>query len=213
MTGQYRALPLKGKVMDGLRAYREDELEAGDLCLGQFAVDTDDRRMHVRAYDHWVSILRGRACPSLEDLEPAGVAGPRQVLLDLRTNPRDPELTCIGGALIGECGARNIRRLSEIPRGSFLALLTAHYRHAALSRQPIAFEGEHVSLRGNDSFYRGVLLPLSSDGHDVDFVYGAISWREGAERALAAGIEAEVGRSEALLDRAVPLRPERAVTA
>jgi hypothetical protein len=35
------------------------------------AIGTDERRMHVRAYNHWVSLLDGRDFPSIEDLEPA----------------------------------------------------------------------------------------------------------------------------------------------
>src|SRR5439155_1410348 len=48
------------------------------------AIGTDERRMHVRAYNHWVSLLEGRDFPSIEDLEPAEVedfAG-HSVLLD-----------------------------------------------------------------------------------------------------------------------------------
>ena len=36
-------------------------------------IGTDERRMHVRAYNHWVSLLRGRDFPSIEDLEPDDV--------------------------------------------------------------------------------------------------------------------------------------------
>jgi len=34
------------------------------------AIGSDERRMHVRAYNHWVSLLEGRDFPSIEDLEP-----------------------------------------------------------------------------------------------------------------------------------------------
>ena len=37
------------------------------------AIGTDERRMHVRAYNYWVSLLEGRDFPSIEDLEPADV--------------------------------------------------------------------------------------------------------------------------------------------
>src|SRR3569623_756832 len=36
-------------------------------------IGTDERRMHVRAYNHWVSLLRGRAYQSIEDLDPADI--------------------------------------------------------------------------------------------------------------------------------------------
>src|ERR1044071_3099804 len=37
------------------------------------AIGTDERRMHVRAYNYWVSLLDGRDFPSIEDLVPADV--------------------------------------------------------------------------------------------------------------------------------------------
>jgi hypothetical protein len=155
-------------------------------------VDTEDRRMQARAYAEWTAMLRGRACPSLEDLEATGLAGPCQLLLDLRQDAYDPEFVVIGGALLAECGLRQVSRLSNAPAGSFLSLLAAHYRQVAMSRYPLAFEGDNTSLRGHESSYRGMLLPLASDGVTVDFVYGIISWREGADAGLASGIEAEL---------------------
>lgn len=184
--------------MSGLRAYEEEaDLGAGELVLEMLLeAGLDDRRAHVRAYDRWIAMLRGRSCPSIEDLEPSGVAGPRDILIDLRRDETDPDLVCIGGALLADCGRRGMKRLSQVPRGSFLSLLTAHYRQVVFSRQPIAFEGEQEA-DGRASIYRGILLPLSSDGENVDFVHGTISWRELADAGLAAQIAMEVERSNA----------------
>jgi len=155
----------------------------------------DDRRSNARAFEAWRDMLRGRICPSIEDLEPTGVAGPRDILIDLRGNCEDPALTCIGGALIAECGARGLKRVSQIPAGSFLALLAAHCRYAASTRHPIAFEGERGGEDGRSSFYRAILLPFSSDGEEVDFVQGRIGWRQAAEQDLSDGIREELERA------------------
>ena len=37
-------------------------------------IGTDERRMHVRAYNQWVSLLEGRDYPSIEDLDPGNIA-------------------------------------------------------------------------------------------------------------------------------------------
>ena len=37
------------------------------------AIGGDERRMHVRAYNYWASLLGNRALPSIEDLEPADI--------------------------------------------------------------------------------------------------------------------------------------------
>jgi hypothetical protein len=49
--------------------------------------------------------------------------------------------------------------------------------------------------------YRGIILPLSSDGERVDFIHGTISWREPADRRLTADIEGQVARSGAVSPR------------
>ena len=36
-------------------------------------IGNDERRMHVRAYNYWSSLLRDREFPSIEDLEPGDV--------------------------------------------------------------------------------------------------------------------------------------------
>ena len=48
------------------------------------AIGTDERRMHVRAYNYWASLLNGRDFPSLEDLQADKIEefGPHSVILD-----------------------------------------------------------------------------------------------------------------------------------
>jgi len=164
-----------------------------------------DEQAHIRAYERWSDMLRGRACPSIEDLDGKDVAGPCDILLDLRWGGEDPQLVCVGGALLADCGKRGMKRVSEVPTGSFLALLTAHHPQAARSRLPIAFDGE----RRRDEVaigYRGILLPLSSDGEEVDFIYGTISWREPASPALASQIQRQAAQA-ATVRAAAPASP------
>jgi hypothetical protein len=118
------------------------------------------------------------------------------LLIDLRRDGDDPELTCIGGALVADCGVRGLKRLSQAPRGSFLALLAAHYRYAVLVRHPIAFQGERIGEDGRLCAYRAILLPYSSGADMVDFVAGRMSWREPAGQALSDGIRRELERAQ-----------------
>lgn len=149
------------------------------------------RRGHERAFRRWTEMRHGRACPSIEDLEPANIAGPGDMLMDLRNSEENPRLVCIGGALLQDCGKKGMTRLSDIPCDSFLGLLTAHHRKVSGSREPSVFEGERQGPDG-PIIYRAILLPLSSDGKIVDFIYGSIGWRAPAGEALAAQIESDV---------------------
>ncbi len=151
------------------------------------AIGTDERRMHVRAYNHWASLLDGRAYPSTEDLEPDHPDfGSNSVLLDFTTGADNPSISFLGEALRGECDLpADIQTIDEVPSRSLLSRLTDHYLQIIANRAPIGFEAEFVNHRGNNTFYRGILMPFSSDDDTIDFIYGVINWKEVAEDSLA----------------------------
>jgi hypothetical protein len=168
-------------------------------------IGVDERRMHVRAYNYWVSLLDGRPYPSINDLDPAtlGDFGPHSVLLDFSEGGEDPGVAWLGRALRDECNLTgDIRRIGEVPKRSLLSRLTDHYLQIIANRAPIGFEAEFVSQGGRNTMYRGILMPFSSSGETIDFIYGVINWKEiagdaiiadiarEAERALAAGVPA-----------------------
>ncbi len=173
--------------MDGLRGL-DDRIDTGGDDYGDGGVSdrpldigTDERRMHVRAYNHWVSLLKGRPYPSMEDLDPESIAdfGPNSVLLDFSDGIGDPTIRYLGRALRDECGVMpSIRRVADVPSRSLLSRLTDHYLQIIANRAPIGFEAEFVSLRGHNTFYRGILMPFSSNGDTIDYIYGVINWKE-----------------------------------
>ncbi|MCE3543829.1 hypothetical protein LXJ56_26995, partial [Escherichia coli] len=60
-------------------------------------------------------------------------------------------------------------------------------------RAPIGFEAEFVGTRGRTTLYRGILMPFSSDGEAIDFIYGVINWKEMVDEATQATLDAELG--------------------
>src|SRR3546814_8752803 len=78
-------------------------------------IGTDERRMHVRAYNYWVSLLRGRPFPSVADLDPTSLNdfGPHSVLLDFTRDPTIPSIAYVGHALREE-GGRSEEHTSEL---------------------------------------------------------------------------------------------------
>lgn len=148
------------------------------------AIGSDERRMHVRAYNFWVSLLGGRAYPSIEDLDPDHAAdfGPHSVLLDFTGGLEDPAIAFLGDALRHECALpHEIHTIADVPSRSLLSRLTDHYLQILANRAPIGFEAEFVSQRGRGTMYRGILMPFSSDDDTIDFVYGVINWKEVGE--------------------------------
>jgi hypothetical protein len=197
--------------MDSYRDFPSDfepSSEAGESDVPKqsvaSAIGTDERRMHVRAYNYWVSLLDGRDYPSIEDLEPADLAdfAPHSVLLDFTSGRDNPATPYIGAAIREECDINDeVRTIDDVPSRSLLSRLTDHYMQIIANRAPVGFEAEFVNQRGDELCYRGILMPLSSDGDTIDFIYGVINWKkvdEGQDRSPApVPVEAKAGPEDA----------------
>jgi hypothetical protein len=170
-------------------------------------IGTDERRMHVRAYNYWVSLLRGRAYPSMADVDPNNIEdfGPHSVLLDFTRSTEDPAVAFIGDAIRAECSIGNeIRTVSDVPSRSLLSRLTDHYLQIIANCSPIGFEAEFVGQNGRNTMYRGILMPLSSDGERIDFIYGVINWKVAADAQVTAGLLGEMTRAVASASAPAP---------
>ena len=158
--------------------------------------------MHVRAYNHWVSLLRGRDFPSIEDLEPNDVEdfASHSVLLDFTCGHDDPAIPYVGTAIRDECGLNDdVRTIAEVPSRSLLSRLTDHYLQIIANRSPVGFEAEFENPIGDTICYRGILMPFSSDGDAIDFIYGVINWKH------VDATEAETPDAAAATPTAVPI--------
>ncbi len=161
-------------------------------------VGTDERRMHVRAYNYWVSLLEGRAYPSIEDLNPENLGdfGPNSVLLDFTGGVDHPAISWLGDKLRIACELpEGVASVADIPSRSLLSRLTDHYMQIIANRAPVGFEAEFTSDAGAEIMYRGILMPFSSDDDTIDFIYGVINWKETADAALSASLADEVSRA------------------
>ncbi|MGP1352957.1 MAG: PAS domain-containing protein [Parasphingopyxis sp.] len=185
--------------MENPRPFDADEADSADAAIeAPPEIGTDERRMHVRAYNHWASLLRDRAYPSIEDLDPASIGdfGPNSVLLDFTGNVSDPAIAWLGGALRAECDIEDgIESISDVPPRSLLSRLTDHYMQIIANQAPVGFEAEFENHRGANTLYRGILMPFSSDDDSIDFIYGVINWKEVAAPELQADLQDAVGQA------------------
>jgi hypothetical protein len=162
------------------------------------AIGQDERRMQVRAYNHWASLLGDRMFPQIEDLDPANLPdfGPCSVLLDFSAGIEDPAVRFLGDKLAMECGADGaINQLSDVPPRSLLSRITDHYMQILANQAPIGFEAEFVNQNGAAILYRGILLPYSSDDDTIDFIYGVINWKEIADQVTADELLLEIDQA------------------
>jgi hypothetical protein len=166
-----------------------------------------ERRMHVRAYNYWVSLLGSRSFPSIEDLAPEDVAdfGPNSVLLDFSMGIEDPAIIYLGAALRDQCGiAGHVERTSQVPPRSLLTRLTDHYLQIIANAAPVGFEAEFTNQRGSEILYRGILMPFSSDDETIDFIYGVVSWKELASQNEIDALGLEMAQALQLNPSATP---------
>ncbi|MFN3515839.1 MAG: hypothetical protein ACK4YM_01620 [Novosphingobium sp.] len=185
----------------------ETPREAPPSPIGQ-----DERRMQVRAYNHWASLLDNRNFPSIEDLDPESLPdfGPHSVLLDFTVGIENPAIRYLGDKLAEECGTNDrIATLADVPARSLLSRITDHYMQILANQAPIGFEAEFVNQRGRTILYRGILLPFSSDDETIDFIYGVINWKELADQATTDELLSEIDQA---LEAAVPARRRDPIT-
>jgi hypothetical protein len=187
--------------MDTLRGHDaandEDDFDYADDAQVEAppTVISDERRMQVRAYNYWASLLGDRALPSIEDLNPDQLEdfGPHAVLLDFSVGMDNPAIVYLGTALRQECQIEGtIDYIDDVPARSLLSRLTDHYLQIIANAAPIGFEAEFINQRGAEIMYRGILMPFSSDDETIDFVFGVINWKELASRSLTDAIALEV---------------------
>ena len=177
-------------------SYEDVGLDEDDVGLdAPPLVSGDERRMQVRAYNFWTSLLGDRNFPDIEDLEPASVPefADNGVLLDFTSGIENPSIQFLGSAIRDECQIEgNIFYLDQVPPRSLLTRITDHYLQIIANRAPIGFEAEFVNQRGLTIMYRGILLPFSSDDDSIDFIYGVINWKEAAGDDISGELQLEV---------------------
>jgi hypothetical protein len=176
-------------------------VEAPPPVVGQ-----DERRMQVRAYNFWASLLGQGQYPRPDTLLAGKVPdfAANAVLLHFDEGLEDPAIMLVGQALADECGAEKaLHRLSDVPGRSLLSRITDHYLQIIANKAPIGFEAEFVNQRGRTILYRGILLPFSTDNETIDYIYGVINWKELAEQHTTDELLLELGQS---LEEASPKR-------
>jgi len=200
-----------GQMMDSMRGLLSGSHDQDDGAIDAPAVvGVDERRMQVRAYNYWASLLADRAYPSVEDLDlERADFGSHAVLLDFTAGVENPGIAFLGNRLREESQiGEEVHYISQIPGRSLLSRLTDHYLQIIANRAPIGFEAEFVNDRGTTIMYRGILLPFSSDDDTIDFIMGVINWKEALPADQAEELQLSVEqalRSAAPLSAPVPV--------
>jgi hypothetical protein len=167
------------------------EQSVADSLLNAFkTIDASARSKHASVLDYWLSIRGDREFPPLHDLDPLAIsdAGPCSALLELIGGGEDAEIRHLGETLKIDVA---VERIIDAPSPSILSCIAKKLSIVAISRNFLAFEDQFLTA---DSVTRCwvTLLPLSSAGAWVDYVYAFVtSETVAAEAIVEANVEGE----------------------
>jgi hypothetical protein len=190
-----------GAPVTGLKAAEESSAEV--LFSAFNDISASEKRKHATVYNYWLSIRGDRHFPPIRDLDPLEIsdAGPCSALLELIGGGEDAEIRHLGQAIKDGVTAE---RISEAPRPSLLSCIAKQLPIISNARQALAFEDEYVT-GGNSTRCWVTLLPFSSTGTYVDYVYGLVSLKADGKAAEA---PLEVVPEEAEPEPVAELAPE-----
>ncbi len=173
-----------GAPVTGIKAAEDPSAEALFSAFDD-GISSSEKRRHATVYNYWLSICADRQFPPICDLDPLEIsdAGPSSALLELIGGGEDAEIRHLGQAIKDGVTAE---RISEAPRPSLLSCIAKQLPIISNARQALAFEDEFVSSEGTTRCWV-TLLPFSSTGTYVDYVYGLVSLKavgKSAEKPL-----------------------------
>jgi len=146
-----------------------------------------DRRLIMKAVDYWESIQGAYAYPRMIDFDIDAVpdmAG-QSFLIDINLrNVQMSQIRYVGDVLAQDCSRDVIGKpVTSVPRGSLISRLTDHFMQILANKAPMSFEAEYTDAAGMATRYRGIMMPLSDNGQEIDYILGVINCRsESAKR-------------------------------
>jgi hypothetical protein len=161
------------------------EQSMADSLLTAFrTIKPSERQRHVAVLDYWLSIRGEKEFPPLHDLDPLEIsdAGPNSILLELIGGGQDAEIRHLGEALQD---AVTVSRVIDAPSPSLLSSIARKLPIVSISREFLAFEDSFTASTGLTRCWV-TLLPLSSCGSWVDYVYAFVSLDSTGSRSAVA---------------------------
>jgi hypothetical protein len=166
------------------------EQPTADALLTSFRTIKDPERLkHVAVLDYWLSIRGDKEFPPLHDLDPLEIsdAAPSSILFELLSGGQDAEVRHLGDALKDDV---TVQRIIDASSPSLLSSIARKLPIVAISRDFLSFEDNFTNADGLTRCWI-TLLPLSSCGSWVDYVYAFVSLEKGATKAAKPAPKAE----------------------
>jgi len=168
----------------------ESGMKAGDQptadsMLGAFRTIKDaDRIVHAQVLDYWLSIRGDKEFPPLHDLDPLEIsdAAGNSILFELLSGGQDAEIRHCGDALKDDV---TVQRIIDAPSPSLLSSIARKLPIVGISRDFLAFEDNFSNADGLTRCWI-TMLPLSSCGSWVDYVYAFVTLDKASTKSVTA---------------------------
>ena len=150
------------------------EQPAAETLLTAFkTISAAERRKHASVLNYWLSIRGNKEFPPLHDFDPLEISdfGPSSMLVEIMGSGSDAEIRHLGEALKAD---GMVERIADAPNPSVVASIARKLPIVEISRDFLAFEDDFSTANGATQCWV-TLLPLSSTGAWVDYVYAFVS--------------------------------------
>jgi hypothetical protein len=166
------------------------------LGSGQEELDPAERRLSLRLLDYWNDLRGDKRYPSPDDIHFESVPELAEFgfTMSIGDGGTAPKIHYLGTALKDHI---NMFREGEIVgetdnKPLSLALNDAIRRYADVTERegPVGFESDSFNTPGAQFAYRAIILPFSRSGDRIDFILGAIRYKEKLSGATSPDVPA-----------------------
>jgi len=136
-------------------------------------------RLTMRVLAYWREICNEREFPQRSDITSEGLGADWSncLLIGIDAMPERSSFLYVGSELVVPDSTSLVGSpVAACPRESILGLATAYVGTVLHRRVPVSMSGSGTN-RGASILYRSILLPLSTDGHQIDCLLGAANFR------------------------------------
>jgi len=147
--------------------------------MGHPAYAADERRLIYRVLRHWTEMAIAQRYPRIDNIDPwlVGDDWANCMILKLSPDKERSAFIVVGENLSLQGLSLDGASVGESPRKTVLADLLKHVESCAADGAPVIIDGS-AEHQGAIAKYRGILLPLSSDGQAVDGIFGAANFKK-----------------------------------
>ena len=142
----------------------------------------NERRLVIRILELWENLRGARRFPSVSDVESAdlGADWANCFVIAVGARPEQPSFRYVGrDLLIPDWDEAAGRAVADCPEHTVLRHALSYMTKVIDKRVPISIGGE-FDVDESRIVYRSILLPLSDDGTQVNFLFGAANCRQEA---------------------------------